>query len=51
MVEKIKPFSLKKKKKKMKLTPYQGAKRCYGYFKCEECNRNWESGNSWANTF
>ena len=36
---------------KMKLTPYQGAKRVYGYFKCKVCDREWESGNSWANTF
>lgn len=33
-----------------KKTPYQGTKRCYGYFSCE-CGRTWESGNSWANSY
>lgn len=32
------------------LTPYQGKKRCFGQYFCYECNRNWCSGNSWANT-
>lgn len=32
------------------LTPYQGPHRCFGYFKCEECGRDWASGNSWADT-
>jgi hypothetical protein len=32
------------------LTPYQGDKRCYGYFKCS-CNKKWESGNSWKDTY
>ena len=32
------------------LTPYQGKHRTYGKFKCPDCGRNWESGNSWANT-
>ncbi|XP_067933218.1 uncharacterized protein [Watersipora subatra] len=31
------------------LTPYQGRKRVYGKFKCRICNREWQSGNSWAN--
>ena len=31
------------------LTPYQGNKKTYGYFKCEKCDNQWESGNSWAN--
>jgi hypothetical protein len=30
------------------LTPYQGAKRCYGVFKCSTCHKHWTSGNSWA---
>jgi hypothetical protein len=32
------------------LTPYQGHHRCYGYFKCS-CGKEWESGNSWKDTF
>ena len=32
------------------LTPYQGNRRCFGEFKCPRCNREWQSGNSWANT-
>lgn len=32
------------------LTPYQGKKRCFGEFKCPRCNREWQSGYSWANT-
>ena len=32
------------------LTPYQGSKRVYGSFKCTNCHRTWESGNSWANS-
>lgn len=31
-------------------TPYQGKKRCFGQYKCPQCNRNWMSANSWANT-
>ena len=31
-------------------TPYQGPKRCFGEFKCPKCNREWQSGYSWANT-
>ena len=34
-----------------KLTPYQGSNRCYGFFECSSCNKKWESGNSWANTY
>jgi hypothetical protein len=33
------------------LTPYQGEKRCYGYFECTACDKLWESGNSWADTY
>ena len=29
--------------------PYQGNKRTYGEFKCPQCGKKWESGNSWAN--
>ncbi|CAM1305416.1 ZCCHC24 (predicted) [Pycnogonum litorale] len=32
-----------------KLTPYQGKKRSFGYFKCHQCQKMWSSGNSWAN--
>ena len=32
------------------LTPYQGDRRCYGYFKCD-CGKRWESGNSWKDTY
>ncbi|KAL9703886.1 hypothetical protein quinque_007404 [Culex quinquefasciatus] len=31
-------------------TPYQGAARCFGEYRCPKCNRTWMSGNSWANT-
>ncbi|KAJ8037406.1 Zinc finger CCHC domain-containing protein 24 [Holothuria leucospilota] len=24
-----------------------GDKRMYGYFRCDNCRRSWESGNSW----
>lgn len=30
------------------LTPYQGDRRCFGEYKCPQCNRTWMSGNSWA---
>jgi hypothetical protein len=30
------------------LTPYQGAKRCFGEYHCDDCNRTWMSANSWA---
>jgi hypothetical protein len=30
------------------LTPYQGDKRVFGYFRCPDCGRTWMSGNSWA---
>ncbi|TNV77340.1 hypothetical protein FGO68_gene13432 [Halteria grandinella] len=33
-----------------KLTPYQGNKRVFGFFKCK-CGKTWQSGNSWANTY
>lgn len=32
------------------LTPYQGKKRVFGYFKCPTCRRRWMSGNSWADS-
>ncbi|KAF6251282.1 hypothetical protein COO60DRAFT_1676828 [Scenedesmus sp. NREL 46B-D3] len=31
------------------LTPYQGDKRCFGFYRCPTCRRRWTSGNSWAN--
>ncbi|OXA50923.1 Zinc finger CCHC domain-containing protein 24 [Folsomia candida] len=31
-------------------TPYQGKGRVFGEFRCSQCNRTWQSGNSWANT-
>ncbi|KAF7633092.1 CCHC-type domain-containing protein [Meloidogyne graminicola] len=31
------------------LTPYQGRKKCYGEFQCEQCKRKWTSQNSIAN--
>ncbi|KXZ54420.1 hypothetical protein GPECTOR_5g74 [Gonium pectorale] len=31
------------------LTPYQGPNRCFGYFRCDGCSREWQSGFSWAN--
>ena len=34
---------------KEKKTPYQGRNRTYGEFKCPQCGKKWESGNSWAN--
>ncbi|CAL1268875.1 unnamed protein product [Larinioides sclopetarius] len=30
------------------LTPYQGTNRCFGEYRCPNCNRRWMSGNSWA---
>lgn len=30
-------------------TPYQGSKRCFGFFRCFKCKRKWVSGNSFAN--
>lgn len=33
----------------MKKTPYQGTRRCFGDFKCPNCENQWSSGNSWAN--
>ena len=32
------------------LTPYQGDRRCYGYFQCS-CGKRWESWNSWKDTY
>lgn len=34
-----------------KLTPYQGKSRMFGYFHCDECNKEWASANTWANCF
>lgn len=31
-------------------TPYQGNRRCFGEYRCPQCNRLWMSANSWANT-
>lgn len=31
-------------------TPYQGSRRCFGEYRCSQCNRTWMSGNSWRNT-
>ncbi|CAD5219498.1 unnamed protein product [Bursaphelenchus okinawaensis] len=31
------------------LTPYQGRKKCYGEFTCQQCKRRWTSQNSVAN--
>lgn len=31
-------------------TPYQGKKRCFGEFACQNCGKNWKSANSKANT-
>jgi hypothetical protein len=31
------------------LTPYQGRKKCYGEFQCQQCKRKWNSQNSVAN--
>ena len=31
-------------------TPYQGKRRCFGEYTCDECGRSWMSGNSWKNT-
>ncbi|VDO25068.1 unnamed protein product [Onchocerca flexuosa] len=31
------------------LTPYQGRKKCYGEFQCQQCKRKWTSQNSVAN--
>jgi hypothetical protein len=33
-----------------KETPYQGRHRAYGAFRCQRCNRTWNSSYSWANT-
>ena len=41
-----------RKKNDEGLTPYQGDRRCYGYFRCENsCGKRWESGNSWKDTY
>jgi hypothetical protein len=32
------------------LTPYQGRKRTFGIFLCDECLRAWSSPHSWSNT-
>lgn len=43
VIETLKPSTEKK-------TSYQGTRRTYGFFKCQQCNRSWSSGNSWANS-
>jgi len=30
-------------------TPYQGKGKCFGEYRCPNCNKTWSSGNSWAN--
>uniref|UniRef100_A0A0P4WS13 3CxxC-type domain-containing protein n=2 Tax=Scylla TaxID=6760 RepID=A0A0P4WS13_SCYOL len=37
--------------KKKALTPYQGKRRAFGHFYCEECDKEWTSANSWANCY
>jgi len=32
------------------MTPYQGQKECFGYYHCNDCNKEWHSAHSWANT-
>ena len=32
------------------LTPYQGKRRCFGEYRCDDCGREWMSGNSWSDT-
>ncbi|XP_077989248.1 zinc finger CCHC domain-containing protein 24-like [Glandiceps talaboti] len=32
------------------LTPYQGHRRCFGEYRCPQCNRHWMSANSWADS-
>jgi hypothetical protein len=34
--------------KKKGLTPYQGDKRVFGFYKCPDCSRKWQSAYSWA---
>ena len=31
------------------MTPYQGNKRCFGFYRCW-CKNEWHSAYSWANT-
>ncbi|CAF0757431.1 unnamed protein product [Brachionus calyciflorus] len=31
-------------------TPYQGKKRCFGEYMCQNCQKSWKSANSKANT-
>ncbi|KAL7633844.1 UNVERIFIED_CONTAM: hypothetical protein RMT77_015800 [Armadillidium vulgare] len=35
---------------KPKLTPYQGKRRSFGWFRCAKCKKDWSSAYSWANT-
>jgi DNA-directed RNA polymerase subunit RPC12/RpoP len=35
----------------MNKTPYQGSKKTYGIYKCNNCGNKWESGHSWANNY
>ncbi|KAL0871440.1 hypothetical protein ABMA27_005167 [Loxostege sticticalis] len=32
-----------------RLTPYQGKRRGFGAYRCDQCRRSWMSANSWAN--
>ncbi|KAJ8679959.1 hypothetical protein QAD02_015746 [Eretmocerus hayati] len=48
--KKIEDLTINHQKNGKTLTPYQGRKRCYGFYECWKCNRPWESANSWANT-
>ena len=43
-----KPPSYKGNRQQRK-TPCQGKRRVWGEFCCPECERTWNSGNSWAN--
>ncbi len=33
----------------MNMTPYQGKRRCFGFYRCW-CKNQWHSAYSWANT-
>ncbi|CAH1110092.1 unnamed protein product [Psylliodes chrysocephalus] len=43
------PANEKDQPKRQGKTPYQGKKRCFGHYKCPQCNKNWMSAYSWAN--
>lgn len=46
--EKAKAAGHKGRREGKGLTPYQGPKRCFGFYQCPKCQRKWMSGNSWA---